>query len=223
MTLQVFKNLGKFMSYEEKVIAKGRPCKIMIKYTQPNYQDISKVWEVGVFEDQASEELLEKIASLSSGELICVHTKKNEKGYSDLHDITDAGDAPGVATATKSRYKSNNSSYVKPSDQGDGAQVGNALTNAVGILGPGHTVEELESTAWEIILAGERLKLKLQAKRTAKEATVSKTEIAKKEEEVQAPISKISQLRAKKKVEEVHTDLEFDDDDDDLDGINFEE
>ncbi len=219
MTNQVFKNLGKYMSYEEQEISPGKPVKINIKYTQPTYQDPKKVWTVGIFEDKISEALLEKIVGLSSGEEICVHTQKNDRGYSELVDITDKSQVP---------QKKSPSSYTKGggynnsnNSQGDGAQIGNALNNAAAILGTGHTVAELETTAWEIIEAGERLKAKLESKRKG----VSTPTAAAKPSESK-PVSKLEAMKAakssvKSKQQESTdmadlNDVEFPEDEDDI-------
>lgn len=238
MANQVYKNLGKFMSYEEKVISAGKPSKIMIKYTQPNYQDPKKVWEVGVFEDKISEELLEKIADLSSGEEVCVHTVKNEKGYADLHDISDAKDAPSKGSGGKTAYKkgaySGGNNYTPRDDTG--IAVGAAWTNALEyykVTGtkPG-CVEDVATIVEEI------LKIKLAQEERVRAAKTAKAEVkeSKAESEEKAP-SKLEQMKAKKAaeakkkttkkkpepVEDVEDDVYEEVDDDNLDNINFDE
>lgn len=188
MSDQVYKNLGKFMSYEDKEISAGKPKKVMIKYTQPNYQDPKKVWEVGVFEDKISDELLEKIVSLSSGEEICVHTIKNDRGYADLHDITDAKDAPQKSAGGKTKGKGG--SYP-PRDE-TGVAVGAAWTNAIELLKAGLDLDEVAELAEKILALKQDQEAKARAAKKAKEEVKEKTE---------AQPSKLEQMKAKKEAE----------------------
>ncbi len=230
MSDQVFKNLGKFMSYEEKVISSGKPSKIIIKYTQPNYSDPKKVWEHGEFEDKISEELLEKIADLSSGEEICVHTCKNDKGYGVLVNITEAKDAPQKYGNGKTAYK--NGGYA-PKDE-TGIAVGAAWTNAIQLWGTipesdtsvtDEYLQQVSDVAWKILMHKVAQETKLRAYKLAKGEVT-----AKKEEE--KPLSKIEQMKAKKAaetkskkkskpVEEVNEDPSIEQDD--LDEIKFDD
>lgn len=228
MTNPEFKTLGKFMSYEEKEISPGKPKKIMIKYTQPNYQDPKKTWEVGVFENKVSDELLEKIVNLSSGEEVCVHTVKNEKGYSDLHDISEAKNAPTKQYGGKTSYKnagSNGNNYTPRDDTG--IAVGAAWTNAIEILKAGLVVDEVAKLADAI------LKLKLSQEERTRASKTAKAEVKEaKAEEEKKPLSKIEQMKAnkaastKKKTKEPDPVEEVEEDqyeDDSLDDINFDE
>lgn len=60
------------------------------------------------------------------------------------------------ATATRG------DSTVKNDDYNIGQQVGNALTNAAATLGGKATVKQLEERAWDIVLAGNRLKERIK-------------------------------------------------------------
>lgn len=231
MTDQVYKNLGKFMSYEEKVITPGRPSKIMIKYTQPNYQDPKKVWEVGVFEDKISEELLEKIVSLSSGEEVCVHTVKNEKGYADLSDITDAKDAPARNTGGKSQYKKGGGNYPPKDDSG--IAVGAAWTNAIEIIKGNLDVEDVAELAQAILDLKLKQEERLRASKKAKEETKTPEPEKKKSKLEEMKEKKAAAVATKKtttknKAPEPEEDFEVEDyipelEDDSLDDITFDE
>jgi hypothetical protein len=230
MSATVFKNLGKFMSYEEKVISKGRPNKIVIKYTQPKYQDPSKVWEVGEFEDKISDALLAKIVSLSSGEEVCIHTAKNEKGFSDLVDITDAKDVPTKGGFTRPQL--NKSSQWQPKDE-SGIAVGAAWTNAIEILkmegGPSageDTVEIVARIAEQVL----RIKLeqedRLRASKLAKVETskpsTQSTPSASAKKTTQSRASRLAEAKAKSTTEPPIREASTDDFDD-FDDIIFDE
>lgn len=182
---QTFKNLGKFMSSEE--VTKSGLELIVVSYTQPKYRDPKKRWDMGIPINKISDELLEKIANASSGEEYCMHTVKNEKGFSELVDITDAKDA-------QMEKKAWGGGGGKAPYDGDGAQIGNALNNAAIILGVGKSVAELKTTAWEIIIVGEELKKDLAALR--KSSPTAKIEVETKAE-VKKPLTKLQQMKAK--------------------------
>jgi len=206
MSEQTFKNLGKFISYEEKDIGKGFIV-VKISYTQPRYQDPLKVWVVGKPEKDMSEELLEKIAGLKDGEEICVHTEKNEKGYNELVNITDKSDVP-AAVVGKSAYKKHwagGSSYVKDET---GIAVGAAYTNALEVLKlHGDTFDNyddiitvLADLAEKILNKKLLLEDKLRAKKAAKEAVGVKKTVEEVKPVVEAPktLSKLEEMRKKK-------------------------
>lgn len=230
MSDQVYKNLGKFMSYEEKVISAGKPSKIMIKYTQPNYQDPKKEWSVGIFEDKISEELLEKIVGLSSGEEICVHTVKNENGYADLKDITDAKDAPEKSKGGKTAYKKGGN-YAPRDDSG--IAVGAAWTNAIEILKAELDVDEVAALVGVILKSKLAQEERLKASKRAKEETKAEPEKKKSKleelKEKKAAEAAKKKTTTKKKAPEPEEDFEVDDDvpedfeDDSLDDIPFDE
>lgn len=67
-----------------------------------------------------------------------------------------------VNGATQTKGGQGKSYPKKDDDYNTGQQVGNALTNAAATLGGKATVKQLEERAWEIILAGNRLKERLK-------------------------------------------------------------
>lgn len=204
------KILGEFVSYEEKEFYGVN--KYIISYKQPNSADPSKVWKHQAVEADLTDESVNLLIDLSSGERLCVHQDKDEKGYPIIVDLTDAKDAPEKKEGGKTWQKGGGSG-----DGGVGAQVGNAINNAALVLGPGKTVSELESTAWEIIEVGERLKAKLLAKRAATKATGEKAA------EAEKPKSR-AELAKEKKAEDAIVEQDAGEpelENDDLENVNF--
>ena len=77
---------------------------------------------------------------------------------------------PEAAPQILNKASQKSSSFVAKDFNSDGMQVGNALNNAAVILAHGKhevTVDMLEKTAFEIMKASERLKLKLKELRAA--------------------------------------------------------
>ncbi len=195
-TAQVYKNLGKFIESDEKKIGQG--TKIVIRYTQPNYQDPQKVWEMGQFEDKISDELVDKIATLKKGQEICVHTVKNANGYADLHDISGPEDVPQKKDSSTYQKKSKNSNW-QPKDE-TGVAVGAAWTNAIEILklsdsSKGESAGKLIAEVEHLVSIILDKKLAQEAKLRADKPKDSPKEEEKKEEK---PLSKLEQMKAKK-------------------------
>ncbi len=218
-TAQIYKNLGKFVEADEKKIGQG--TKIVIRYTQPNYQDPKKIWEMGQFEDKISDELVDKIAELKKGQEICVHTIKNASGYADLHDISGPEDVPQKKESNSYQKKGNN---WQPKDE-TGIAVGGAWTNAMDLTRMRNSREEMnldniEALAWDIL----QRKLAQEAKlRASKEKNKPKNESIQEEK----PMSKLEQRKAKQKVnkeeEENNKQVPWDNDEEEkeLDDIEF--
>lgn len=220
-----FKNLAKFVKYEEKDIGRGFIV-IRVHYTDPTYQDPTKVFSVGKPEKDITEELLEKIVALNTDEEVCIHTEKDEKGFNVLVDITDKKDAAKAAQG-KPAYKKPYGGGFQPKDD-TGIAVGAAYTNAIEILkynlasvGGLLTPESVANLAEEILYNKLDLEDKLRAKKAAKEAVGVKKAV----EEAAPPAvkkkTKLEEMREKKAKEKTTIDTvgcmgDLDEDDDEF-------
>ena len=161
--MTVYKNLAVLVKKPyKKIIKEGMTPKVTIDYTSPGYQDPNKIFSVGIFEDKIEGDKANRLRSFNVGDEFCLHTEKNQKGYNELVDMTDKSDVP---QKKKTEYRKKDSGgWKKGGAKGndDGAQVGNALTNAATLLPEGSSAADLESMAWDIIQVGERLKTKLK-------------------------------------------------------------
>ncbi len=163
---QTFKNLGIIVKNDQNdravyatELSPGKPKLVRIDYTQPGYQDPSKVWRMGMFDDKMSPEVRARLKALSVGDEVCIHTCKNGK-FSELVDVTYKSDIPQKSSG--GGYQKKGGWTGKPKGNDDGAQVGNALTNAATLLPEGSSSGDLAKMAWEIILVGEVLKIQLK-------------------------------------------------------------
>lgn len=154
-----------------KTLKEGMPKKLIIDYTQPKFKDPKKVWSLGVLDTKdLSEEVKERLRALQPGDEVCVHSRKNEAGFNELVDVTDKADAEfKPAKGGGGGWKKGGNVGAGNKFDGDGAQVGNALTNAAALLPAGSSAEQLEAMAWDVIQAGERLKKRLVNLREGKE------------------------------------------------------
>lgn len=190
-----FKSLAQFVSVNP-VTWQGVD-KYALKYTNPNYQDPKKEFTVTIPQDDASEELIERMTGLSIGDKFCLTTKKNADNpkFNDLVNVSPASDAP---TKSKSDWKGKSSGYVRDET---GVALGAAWNNAekaieiVGVI-PGTIKEYLslvQATAWEIYDIKEAKGVEV---RNAKAAAKPK------EEEKEAkPLSKLELAKLKKQEE----------------------
>lgn len=216
---QTFKNLGKFVSYEEKN-NKGLDL-VVVSYTQPRYQDPTKVWTLNIPTKDISDKLLETIGNASSGEEYCFHTSKNDKGFSQLDDITDAKDAQQAKKPWAGGAASKNP--WQPKDD-TGIAIGAAWTNALEWLKlqngvPNVSMDTVESIAWDIVKRKQAQEAKLRASKPREESkhldeVTTKPTVKK--------LSKLEEMKAKKatvsKVPELIDEDEpnFDDLDEDI-------
>lgn len=227
----VYKNLGIISSYEEKAI--GDNIVLKLKFKRPNSQTPDKELSYNVkgqWLDKIDETLLEKIYGLSSGEQVCVHVGKDDKGYPLVMDISEAKDATdGKKAGGKAQYKKGGG---YPARDSSGIAVGAAWTNAVELLTAtgslkGVNIEkaiEVAHKASEIIL---KLKLAQEARlkaynETKKDAqTEETTKAMTKAEEIKAKAEakKATAKKKKPESEEEEPDLI----DDDLDDVDFGE
>ncbi len=211
MTEQTFKNLGKFVSYEEVEI-KGLAL-IKVSYTQPRYQDPTKIWTMSIPEDTIKDSLLEKINNASSGEEYCFHTVKKEgETYSQLVDITDAKDA---AVAAKKPWTGGSKQAYTPKDD-TGITVGAGWTNAFSYYEvTGTKPENVKAVA---ALVDEIIKEKLRQEAEIRASKAKETEPNKASESAQTPPvkkpTKMEQMKAKKAAEKEATpEVDIEDDD----------
>ncbi len=225
---KTFKNLGKYLSYEEKDCGPTVGNKINISYTQPKYQDPAKVWLMGILEKDITEKLMDKILNLSAGEEVCVHTTKNAAGFSELVDITDAKDAEykpaGGKPFTKGGY---------PPKDDTGIAVGAAWTNAIELLkltnldlsrADDKAIVKTVSNLVELILEAKLAQeAKLRAAKAGKAAPVTSAAVEEK------PLTALQKAKAKKEaatkvapVVENEVDLDEIETVDDLDDISFD-
>lgn len=188
---KVWKNLAQFVKYEEKVINENMPVKLVVHYTQPDSQDPQKVWEVGEFADKIKDELAEKVLGLVAGEKMCIHTAKNDKGYSVLVDITSAADAP---QRSKNNYKNGGKTYQRDES---GVAVAGAWTNAheahtMGIVKL-KTLDDWQNLAEEILQRKHAQTVKYRAQIKAEAPTTKKD----KKEEKEKPMTALEKAKAK--------------------------
>lgn len=215
-----FKNLAKFVKYEEKDVGRGFIV-IRVHYTDPTYQDPTKVFSVGKPEKDISEALLEKIVALNADEEVCIHTEKDEKGFNVLMDITDKKDA-AKPTQGKPAYKKFGGGGFQPKDD-TGIAVGAAYTNAIEILklagqeqngDVAALVEQVGALARTIVFNKIALEDELRAKKAAKEAVGVKKAV----EEAAPPAvrkkTKLEEMKERKAKEQAPNAAELLEDDD---------
>ena len=112
---------------------------------------------------------LAKVVIGSSVDMELVPTiGKDGKEYGELTSIN-----PSLSegkTQSASHHDTKPSHSTKPynpdttTDRDIGMQVGNAITNAVSSLGAGVTLQHIEERIWDLILIGERTKMRLKNK-----------------------------------------------------------
>ncbi len=102
--------------------------------------------------------LSSEIKSLKAGMTVGFETTKTDKGSDISKIITEGGPAPVMKSTASYKPKS---TYT-PNDNAIGAQVGNAITNAVSTLGQGATLAQIEQRVYDLILIGERTKRRLE-------------------------------------------------------------
>lgn len=232
---KVYKSLIKYVGPADPIkTAKG--LKQQFKHTLPNYKDPSKEFSAGVIESEESDALLMKMLELEPGKQYCMHTIKNEQGFYDLVDLTQASDAPKPGESN-SKYGNKGGNNYTPKDD-SGQAVGGAWRFTIDTMRDLVDMPKFKSLkeAIDAIEEGANIILdktvakteELKAKNKAKAASESKA----KEEK---PLSRMEQLKLKKEQEkreasplekakkaEPKEDLvEPDMQDDDLDDVKF--
>jgi hypothetical protein len=188
---KVFKSLAQFVGVENKEYA-GKN-KIVIKYTSPNYQDPKKEWTVGKFEDELEPAIFDRVIGLTIGQTFCLHTQKNDAGFNELVDVTDAKDAPAK---TSSSWKGKSKEY-----DDTGVSVGAAWGNAVQLITASKGYEfDKDKTMTEVVsLVNSIIELKGDQEKALRAKKAAEKPADKKEEA--KPLSKLEQAKLKKQQE----------------------
>ncbi len=151
---------------------------IEITYHWLNSSEPAKVRTVRYFKGALSEESVKVLCSLrphSKDKFVMVKEEKPNpaKPGTTVWNVIECRDATTWEDKPMSSKKSNGDGY-----NGDGAQVGNSLTNAVNSLERGSTAAQVKERAKELIMVGEELKSFLTTLRAQTTPTAATAEAA---------------------------------------------